>query len=343
MGDDGTAWAGEGGLARPICTFTGVIIYWSNKSGWVVSNLDFQRNGGPTVDGYGSIVGFVNCRFYELGTVTSEGCLSRCAFCTFDSCQFVVTTAGLYYGPIGGSSCGRFKNCTYDGGKVTFYGPAAALFIENGTIGGTTPPTNVFSIGGNQRVWFRNVALTYTGVLAVFEPAGELFFEDYDGVKGDWYAQDRYRSLQNLAATSTGSGAKKYTDTVIKALATALVSSNHPALIAEFPVYVGTTGTKTITCWTQPDGWDPSPPDTQGADAILWAEVAAWDTATSAYLYFDSRNKAAQNAQVEDQWHDIVVENVAVDATGWIIVRIYWGGLGNGAKIIYVDMAPQVT
>lgn len=332
----------------------------NNKGGWIIEGMKIIQTGAGSnlLSGNGSFR-WEYCDLENQVAGSYKDGLDGGGTHTFINCNIKADYRVFQFGRL---TC-YMKDCTighynaYNGNGYGIYPGGATsqgrFFLENVTFGtgGNVFNTDISCNGGpSLRVVGRNVSLSGTTEVGGTPYAAGMahddngvWIEDYNGTKGAWYHKlmDGRVTAIDLLATSTGKGAKKYTDKVIKAICSAGVSAKIPALIAEFPVYIGSTGSKTVTCWTQPEGWA-SLPNTQGSDADLWVEVAAWDTGNSEYLYFDSRDKATQTTQVNSDWKDIIVENVAVDATGWIIVRVYQAR-GDGADIIDVDMAPQVT
>ncbi len=237
-------------------------------------------------------------------------------------------------------------NTTIDGctNGIRVYG--GEVFLENVVLGGNDANGTDLKIDNAGLVRGRNVVFNaatemgYGTYARQFKGVG-FYIEDYDGTKGAWRGENYFVARDAFAAASTPAGKRAGgADTVIKVNMDSAVAMawDNVIKVAEFVLNQGATGTPDVTVYIQPDNAGASVPDTEGANADVWAEVLAWDVALGEYKKFDSRDKAAQTAQVDETWNDIIVENVEVDAPGTIIVRVFCRSI----DLFYVDRVVEV-
>lgn len=338
-GDDGTVWAGDSG-GRPILDFAGnaTEIIWYSDEYWRVEYLEFRDGEGECLDAYsGSLAMQVhNCTFTDVSHETPvEGILLGDGGIVTNCVIGAKATRGIRNSRFCQVYDTTIDNC------ATGLSVNAGAFLENVVLGGSIANTSDIDLYSGQ-IRGRNVVFNGASEVSMAYPTNpdqmSVHIEDYDGVKGAWKAWFYTGILNSIASASTPDGTRAGgSTTVVKAAANAYASAYNPLKCAEFVKNQTGTGTPDVTVYIQPDNADTSVPDTQGADADVWVEVLAWDTATGAYLRFDSRDKAAQDAQVDETWGAIVTENVEVDATGTIIIRVWC----KSEDTFYID--PTIT
>jgi hypothetical protein len=246
------------------------------------------------------------------------------------------------------------RNCTFDGGDYNVF-QVRHGFFENCEFGADTQASVAdIRVEAPANLMCRNC--TFNGATEIVNAAASYNYdglqtyaavEDHDSTKAAWeldQVHSRNESqavLSSFTAAGTGAGQRAGgATTVVKAVVGEDLFEAYAAMIYEVPINVD-VATCDVNVWTQLSGWSVVA-DTQGADADLWVEVAAWDVATGGYLYFDSRDKGLQDAQANNAWNKIVVENVVVDVAGTIIVRVFCK-TGDGADIVYVDRIVEVA
>jgi hypothetical protein len=366
-GDDGTKWAGEGGLARTILSLQTYGKYFGMASKFFLrfEDLHFYQSAAGTYGIWlistGSTAYFYNCKFEQDGNGSVEGGMisvsSTPGPVICELCDFNHDGAGTGQNPHVAYSQISLYNCTVDGGKCGFNGNTMG-FMENCVFGedsdfGVAALRLTSGLGIPWRI--RNVKFgthcttefsfaTGSYDYQFFNFLG-LFQEDYDGVKGAWHSENPYFG-DELAVASAGTVAGQRAGgavTVIKVTADnigdhAYWHRIHP--VAEFGINTA-AGTYTVDVWTQPNGWA-AVPVTQGAAADLWVVVLAWDTATGKYVEFDSRNEGSQDPQVNDAWHKIRLTNVVNDLPGLLIVRTFCKH-DDPADYVYVDRTVDIA
>ena len=332
-------WADVGDV-RPIFDWGAFFryFYWNSKDFWELRNLEFRNSESYVIRLLSSSdVDFYNCIWTDTGQTPTYGVfMSGSGSSRFEDCAWsVAASIGALYVA---DAFARVRNCTFDGANRGIY-CVGNVELENVTFGGVSQnTTDVYMYSG--RLVGRNVSFNAVGSDIYFHPhAGILPYaaiEDYNGVKGAWHKECYYGDIDSFASAGTVAGQRAGgAITVIKVVAASNVSEYAPLLAHEEVRNDLTAGTKTFDVYIQPEGWAVVP-DTQGSDADIWVEIAAWDSATGEYLYFDSRDEGSQDVQVNGAWNKITVNNVAVDLAGNVVIRV-WQKTGDGADIVYVD------
>jgi len=335
-------WA-DAGDVRPIVDLGGFSnsINWGSQGYWEVWNLQFNNGEAYQVQSNGMVNStFYNCVWSDTGnTPTRSFSAASTLGLSFVDCVFSATTG---YAMFCNNSILSYTGCTIDDAASYGIYVRGIVDLENVVFGGTTQNDRDIHLASG-KVLGRNVTLNGVTTDLSFDASavGPIAIEDYNGTKGAWHKEYYHGVLDSFASAGTVAGARANgCITAVRAVAATVVSAYAPLLIHEYACEV-TAGSKTVDVFIQPSGWA-AVPVTQGAASDIWVEVAAWDVATGAYLYFDSRDEGAQDAQVNDTWENIRVTGVAADAAGNIIVRVYQIR-GDGADIIYVDRIIEVS
>jgi hypothetical protein len=349
---------GDGSDVKPIIDFNATTRYLALGGGdvhWYHQGLSFTNSDNAVGTVYLTTavgVKFTDCAFSDGGTTPTrllyvtnggDGVLVDCTFGGGGNTAYCVEAAN------GGHV--RLSGSTVDGGGV---GVKAAeggrCVLENCTLGNTTENavadltiSRAGVIVGMGNSLNSTTETTFGAVHPWEQDGGYIALGDYGSTKGAWLKEGISALLESLAATSTSAGRRTGgAATVIKVSPKSTVTDDKPTLVAEWTRKVTNTGTPYVDVWTQPDNTWAAVPDTEGSDAEIYVEVLAWDAATSQYIWHDSRDEASQQTQVEGAWRRIRVSNVAVDASGTIIVRV-WSFAYEASKFFHVDRIVDVS
>ncbi len=332
-GDPAVIWVGDSGV-RPIMDFAANNVEWifNGDEYHRLEYIEFRDGEGRTVEiAQSEGTELDNCIWTDNSGETPGNCIRNSGNGTYiTNCTFGSNVdQAIFAFPSGALT---LRGCTIDNAITGLNIDGGCVFLENVVFGGSIANTTDIQCTWGQVVG-RNV--TFNAVTEVdmnaATPSRQEFvaIEDYNGVKGAWKKWYYHGTMESFSGPLTPGGQRAGGSYwVIKTVANGNGSIYAPLLCRYWPVYValggsGSTLNQDVTVWIQPDNGDASVPDTQGADADVWVEVAAWNNVTGEYDYYDSRDKAVQNVQVDHAWGDIVVDGVDIGATGWIIIRMY--------------------
>ncbi len=348
IGDNDThdVWSEDSGNVRPIWdvdTSDSYYLMWKQNSSFacIVANLHFRGTDDEKATGHynAAWVHFVNCRWENCHHSRVSGSISSLILdgCDCDIAAGFNSNSNFEY-----VSSVWARNTTFDGGVYAFAGVSFGYF-ENCTFGATTAHGTADMYITTGRAFFRNCAFnspTEFSLINYFAMQSKCIIQDEDGTILDWCAKfDQGGVAENIASASTTAGARSGgATTVIKFTNGDELHAAWPVNIAQLLKVPGSTGTGVVDVWIQADGTWASVPSVAGANTDeVWVQVLAWDTATSKWKVFDSRDEGSQDGLAEGVWRKVRVSGIEVDSSTAPLIISVFSVAHEADKFIHVD------
>lgn len=340
LGDDGTGWAGETGLDKPVIGFGDVGNGYINFEGdryWLIEDIEFKESSSP--------MGHV--RFYQ-----TRG--NKCKKCDFHDNSAATNARGMlvgYFGPhefeectfYSNLTCGIYahslhlilKKCTFNGGPATQdYGiqmdwyHLTTIEAHECDFGQTTAHDNCDIAAFTNPVWLRNCNINDMDFKLQY-PYGVVYIEDHNGTKLD---NRKYaymgNVLRNTTVTRTGGA-----DSSAECIPNSHCVSCHPLKMFEMVIWTPASQS-TFEVYLRGSGWTTFPTASE-----LWIELEYFSDAENADRTI---TKSDEVLTTNDTWTKFEVPNITPTAAGPAYLRGYLVKYESGAKV-YVDIKPIVS